>query len=281
MPDPEPQPGALSWAQRVDGRVRRHPVVAVVGLVLAPVIFLSSATGAVSWLYGSVRDVVDPHREEIAALDALDLDTRPAFFEQTFGVARESVELCAQGECPGDPPADLRMFIHRTDDLTVRAVFEGEQLAMYLVTLASGDVSPPVRWLGYELGDLGRVTFADALAPASGVRPTDQDLFLGPQSTAYAEVVAAGAPASYRGLVLAWAPDGYGGDPLRFDGASASVADREIRAGAETGGAALETFRSSSTPNTWGEFRDDGGYLATLVHDAEQVRVLLYAGTEL
>lgn len=270
-----------SWVQRMDGRVRRRPVVALIGLVLAPVIYLTSATGAVASVYEFVRDVIAPNRAELSALTELDLGMRLAAFEDTFGVAKQVVDLCAEGQCPDDAPESLQMYIHETDDLTVRAVFAGDRLDLYAVTLAGSDVTPPIRWLGFEMGELGRVTFSEAWSKTEGVSPTAHDLFFGAKAISYAEVASVGAPGKYRGLLLGWAPEGYAGPEVPFDSSAAMAVQQQALDGIEDGGPTLERFRSNSAPNTWGEFRDDGGYVSRLARNAEDVRVLLHVGTEL
>jgi hypothetical protein len=104
-------------------------------------------------------------------------------------------------------------------------------------------------------------------------------VFLGPQSVAYTEVVSVGAPGRYRGL-LAWAPDGYGGAELSFhldSGGELALTPVDM----PYDPALLAWFRSGATPNTYGEFRDDEGYVGTLVQEADDLMALLYLGTEL
>jgi hypothetical protein len=138
-----------------------------------------------------------------------------------------------------------------------------------------------MEWLDYDLGRLGKVTIAEALAAADSVEPTDTAIFMGPQATAYADVVSVGAPGRYRGLLLAWAPDGFGGPEMVFDlDSGRALVEAEIN-GQRPDPAVLATFRSGTTPNTFGEFRDDGGYIGNLVREANDLILLLFVGTEL
>ena len=92
----------------------------------------------------------------------------------------------------------LRMFVHETEEMTVRAVFDGDSLEMYAVTLMNDTLSPSVNWLGQQ-------DFRLDWDSASELARTDTEE--GPY------------------------------DPVM-----------------------VERFRSASNPNTYGEFRDDGGY---------------------
>jgi hypothetical protein len=83
---------------------------------------------------------------------------------------------------------------------------------------------------------------------------------------------AVGASGNYRGLVLAVASDGFSGPDMAFDSDSGSkLSDKAV----------LENFRSGTTPNTYGEFRDDGEYVGRLLQQADAVISLLFVGTEL
>src|SRR4029453_9017880 len=100
----------------------------------------------------------------------------------------------------------------------------------YTVTLMDQSLTPPINWLDHELGELGRVTFAEALDVVGTVQPTDVAVFMGPKSSAYTEVVAAGGPGRDRGLLPPWAPDGYGAGDLTFDvGAADQLAEASNR----------------------------------------------------
>lgn len=244
-------------------RLKRHPVIAVTLALVALVSFTLTVTDQFTRIRGWFA--VEPN-----PLASLELDSRPAFLEQHFGVAKRAVDLCKEIACPGNAPDNLRMYVHETNGITLRAVFQGESLELYAVTVNRADVTPEMKWLGHDLGHLGKATFSEILNRAKATTPTDTALFMGARSVAYAEVFAPGAPGHYRGLLLAWAPDGYGGQGMRFDLDSA----HELREG---NAAALARFRSGTTPNTFGEFRDDGGYVGEMVTDADQLIKLLSA----
>ena len=280
MGDPQAKPTPGSSLKAVIGHIKGHPVIYAIGAVIAALIFVFDATDAFTRAKNVVTDLQNPHAAEYAALETLDLDTRLEFFEHNFGTAKSVFDLCQDGTCPDPVPESLRMYIHETDDLVIRAVFDGDQLEMCLVTLMSPRLSPPVEWLGYDLGRLGKATVAEVIAAAT-IEPTDTAIFLGAQATAYADVVSVGAPGSYRGLLLAWAPDGYGGPEMAFDLESGlALAEAEIN-GDVLDPTVLATFRSGTTPNTYGEFRDDGGYVGNLVREANDLIPLLFVGTEL
>lgn len=180
--------------------------------------------------------------------------------------------------CPPDVDNQsviMNIYEPGSDLFEVRAIFVDSSLEWYAVTLLSDELKPQIEWLDHDLGDLGRVTFAEALE-VPGVEPTDVDVFLGPQSRAYVEIVAAGAPAGYRGLILGSAPTGWSGESS-FDVESATVLT-QLNEGSYDAEVA-EPFRSHSRPNTFGEFVDDGGLVSTLARDAEFNRVLLYVFT--
>jgi hypothetical protein len=237
--------------------------------------FAIKAEDVFTWGRDKLYAISNPHAAEYAALETLDLDTRLEFFEDNFGTAKSVFDLCSEAlVCPEDGGDELRMYIHETDDLAIRAVFDDEQLEMYAVTLMSDTLSPAMNWLDWDLGDLGQVTFDEALDTVETIQePTDYEIFLGPQATAYAEVVAAGAPANYRGLLLGWAPDGYAAEGMAFDLDSAHAGLDDL--------GVLAEFRSGTKPNTFGEFRDDGGAVGNLLHEAGELIPLLFVGTEL
>lgn len=241
---------------------------------------LAAVVAAVTWTVGAARDVSDPHRAQYAALEQLDLDVRLEYFEESFGVARSVVDLCAEQvlDCADEPDADVSLYLHETPEVVVRAVFQGNSLELYTVTTMTAEFRPPVRWLGSEFGDLGEFTTADAMSTLNGIEPTDVSVFMGPQSSSYADVLAAGAPGGDRGLVLGLAPAGFGGPPLTFDGeAGQRIA---LATSAQDVPDAVVRFREGTTPNTYGEFRDDGGFVSRVAADADVVRRLLHVGTE-
>ncbi len=260
-------------------RIKAHPVVFAVITVVAFGAFVAEAADVFGGAADLVSDVFDPHSEEYAALATLDLDVRLEFFEDNFGVAKSVYDVCDVALCPEPEPESLRMYVHETEDMTIRAVFDDEQLVMYAVTTMSSRLSPEMRWLGWDLGDLGKVTFAeafDAIDTVSG--PTDVAVFMGAQAIAYAEVFAGGGPSDYRGLLLAAAPDGY--SPAFNTDAGFKLSEAEVQ-NEKADPAVVADFRSSTVPNTYGEFRDDGGYVGNWLQEASELIPLLFAGTEL
>lgn len=283
-PDPEMAPDGApqSSVGRLIARVRAHPVVAVAVAIVGVGTFAISVENVVVWTRERAQEIANPNAAEYEALETLDLDTRLEFFEANFGTAKSVYDLCEEALlCPEGEQSPPVMYLHETDDLAVRAAFEGEQLQMYAVTLRSDALAPEMQWLDWPLGRLGEVSFAEALNNVETVaEPTDLEIFMGPQAVAYAEVVAAGAPAQYRGLVLAHAPDGYSGPGTSFDTDAGFQLAESQGAGAPDDPEVAERFRSGTTPNTFGEFRDDGGTVGSHMNEAQQVIPLLFVGTE-
>ncbi|PJJ56952.1 hypothetical protein CLV56_1170 [Mumia flava] len=274
MTEDEPQ----SRIVRVIERVKAHPVRVVIVAVVGTIGFVWLAVDLGARTYDAIDGWLHPHSEQYAELAQLDLDSRLSYLEGEMGTAKQVVDLCADQvvDCPrGAPP--LLMYVHESDDLVVRSVFEKDSLELYAVTRVSDRLAPPMRWLDWDLGDLGDVTFAEA-TEAPGVEPTSAWVWMGPRGSAYAEVVTAGAAGRYRGLLLGWARDGYGGPDAAFDVESANELQTQSLAGEPYDTRTLAAFRAGTTPNTWGEFRDDGGTVGGLAHDAEQVMLLLSVG---
>lgn len=269
-----------SWLGSTLDHVKSHPVVYAVTAVVTSLTFFFNTSDLAQRSWALIDGRRNPHADELVALTELDLDTRLAFFEETFGTAREVIDVCAESVCAEPAPPSLLMYVHETPNVEVRAVFEGDRLELYVVTLRSDEMAPPMLWLGHDLGALGEVTFEQALG-VPPVEPTDHATFLGPQAVSHVEVVAAGAPADYRGLILAWAPDGYGGPPLRFALEPAQAIASSSTDGVDPDPGQIAAFRSSTTPNAWGEFRDDGGYVGNLAREADDMISLLFIGTEL
>lgn len=275
MPDPEPGgPARQHPVARAIDRAKRHPVVLVATTVVAVLVFFGTVGDVFGRISGAVTGVVDPHQQEYEHLAQIELGVTPQYLEERLGTARRSVDLCKEIPCPPEAEGQpLTMNLYQSESVAVRAIFVDSSLEWFAITLLTDDLSPPVNWLGHDLGALGEVTFAQALDVAK-VEPTDVDMFLGPQSSAYVEVVAAGAPADYRGLVLACAPDGL---PDDFERDAAEAVEQLNDAPYDPGVA--EPFRAASQPDTYGEFVDGGGVLAELARDPEFDRVLLYVFT--
>jgi len=224
-----------------------------------------------------VEKSVDPLDAELEALASIDLDISRDYFEENVGVAKTSIDPCATLSCEGIPAGTLQLVTHEGEYATIRALFDNDRLAFYTVTATDEDLAFEMKWLGHELGILGRVSFADALGAASLDEPTDGEVRLGAQSSAYAEVLAAGPMADYRGLYLAFAPFGFTGGEATFDLETArSLLESEGEDGVPDP-SVMAKFRSASTPNTFGQFRDDGP-VAQFVQD--HLTDVLYLGTD-
>lgn len=275
MPEPQ-EPGRTNVVTDAIERAKRHPIVVVAVAIVAVLVFLSTVGDLYSRISGAVHDWRNPHDEDYKQLAELDLGVTPDYLEGWLGKARRSFDVCREMSCPPQAKDQtLIMNMYESDLVAVRALFVDSSLEWYAVTLRSEELAPPMTWLGHNLGTLGRVTYAEALKVPK-TEPTDVDMFLGPQSSAYVEIVAAGAPARYRGLILASAPTGWSG-PGSFDLESA---DDVMKLNEAPYNAELaRAFRSMSRPNTFGEFVDDGGVVSVMARDAESDRVLLYSFT--
>lgn len=280
----EAQPAESSIAKWV-ARAKRHPVIVVIGVLVAVITVLAKLSQGIA-LGGDALDALDnwrhPYAREYAKLAAIDLGMSRPTIDEKLGTSTRLVDVCAEAAplCVHAPAGDLELAYYESEQRTVRALFDEGTLRMYAVTLTStSDFALPMRWLGHELGNLGEADYQQALAPTA-VAPTDAAVFMGPQSSAYVEIVAAGAPADYRGLLLANLPSGRG--DLAFDAQAGRALVRDDIAGGAFDRSVHEQFRSGSVPNTFGEFRDDGGWISALVANgrADQLIPLLYLGTE-
>ncbi|MEU2200096.1 ETEC_3214 domain-containing protein [Isoptericola sp. NPDC019482] len=276
---------------RLIDRAKAHPAITLASTVAVTLITFQGAGEAVEWIAGKIDDIRNPYSELLADLASLSLDQTPRYFESNFGVAEFESEVCIAepgagvpvlASCTGSPPPGepLTLFIHRTDEVEVRALFDGEALGMYAVTTVSADFRPQIIVLDDERGELGPSTYRAATDWAPGpdpIGPTDVDVFLGPQSSAYAEVFSLGAPGAYRGFLLASAPAGLGSLDFNLEAAHKMDVDGKD----DDDPRLLTSFRANSQPNTYGEFRDDGSPISEVLANAGNVRMLLYEGTEL
>jgi hypothetical protein len=277
MPEPEPEGPARPQpvAQLID-RAKRHPVVLVVTTIVAVLVFLGTVGDVFGRISDTVRGVVNPHQPEYERIAQIELGVTPQYLEERLGTARRSADLCQETACPPEAAdQNLTMNLYQSDFVAVRAIFADSSLKWYTITLLSDELSPPMTWLDHDLGALGEVTYAQALE-APDVEPTDAAMFLGPRSTAYVEVVSEGAPAAGLGLILASAPDGWSGEFDRNSADSVALLNDSPFDPSVAG-----PFRAASQPNTFGEFLDDGGVVATLARDAQFDQMLLYVFTSL
>lgn len=261
---------------------KKHPFIALPAAIFAVVTFVVAVVELTQRAVDSVSGIVDPHQAQYAALAGLELDSTPEYVESRIGRPQSVSDLCDEVLCPEQRPAGaLKLHVYRAEHFVVRAVFEESNLEMFTVTLTTGEMHPPMSWLDYELGELGTVTFVEALAPVTTVEgPTSMVIHSGPSSAAYAEVFAFGAPARYEAFMLGWAPDGFAAGDMQWDARSAGelaalASDLGDPGNAET----VAAFRSRSTPNTYGHFRDDSGYVGELFQDARECIVLMHSNS--
>lgn len=241
---------------------------------MAVATFVTTAWALTSRTVDAVDGLVNPRAGLYADLEALRLDVTPQTVDRALGPPTSS--LPAPVECPECGPLSLRIY-RVQDEVTVRALFEGEALRLYLVTAVEPDATPPIRWGDSELGRLGETTFAAAsTVSGTALEPTDAVLWPGNRRIAYVEVFALGAPGRYEGLLLGHTTEGV---PTAFDldGAGAVGDASDAAPGSEMPPEARD-FRDAARPNTFGGFRDDGP-LAQLVRDAEVVNAVQTAGT--
>jgi hypothetical protein len=191
----------------------------------------------------------------------------------------EAPAAAALGTDAATSPATLQVYLG--DHSIVRAVYQGERLAGYLVTTTSRDFAPAITWLGVDFGRLGRVTFSDVLPSNGAPEPSDASVFLGQRMPSYAEVLMGGGASRYEGLLLGSAPVGYTGPGLEWDVEAAREFESWQTANRDRGldSDVARPFRERSMPNTFGAFRDEGP-LGAYFRDAENVRLLLDSAVE-
>lgn len=258
-------------------RARKRPIVVLVATLVTVVAAVGTVGGGASWAYGRLHDLFNPHAQDYQNLAALEPGLSRAFVEDRFGKPRKTTLLCATGICPPQiQQVNPTVSRYGSNAVALQAVYVRGTLEWYAVTLLSGDVEPPMTWLDHDLGKLGRTTYREAFAVPQ-IQPTDTDMFLGPQSTAYVELFAGGAPAHYEGLFLGSAPSGLG--DVEFDRSAAEdmerLNDRSDSNDHAFDAMASDRFRSHSEPNTYGRFVDSGP-MAKLFEDAQFTRTLLY-----
>lgn len=276
-PGPVPKGGSprTSALVRSIDAAKRHPVVVVAVTLVAVATFATTTWGIVR----GTADVIDrrlrPHEDLYAQIEQLRLDVTPEHVDGILGPPDSVVDPRADcGGCRG-----LSLRIYRLDrDATVRALFDGSTLGMFLVTGVDPDVEPQIRWQETARGALGDTSFAEAsaLTDDGTVTPTDVAFWPGAQRITYTEVFALGAPGNYEGLMLAHTTEGASTTPWDSDDAQA-VADSFEEPAADLPADGVE-FRRVSGPNTFGTFRDDGR-VGELVREADFVTSMLVAGT--
>jgi len=98
-----------------------------------------------------------------------------------------------------------------------------------------------------------------------------------PRFSAYTEVAALGAPGHYVGLILASEPVGFGkGGTWSQDGAT--ELEQAVSSGKVITTTTAAKFRAGTTPNTYGQYRDDGPASLVFGH-AGKVFDILFLGS--
>lgn len=125
----------------------------------------------------------------------------PDYVDRVLGSPDSVLDPAA--DCEGCEALSLRIYA-LGKELTVRALFEGSTLGMFLVTRVNPEVKPQIRWQKSARGELGDVSFAEASAldGEGTITPTDVAFWPGVQRITYMEVFALGAPGNYEGLIL-------------------------------------------------------------------------------
>lgn len=258
-------------AARADGKHRPTFFVILGAAIVVALILLWGIGASVG---EGVSNLFNPHKEQYKALRDVELGVRLEYFEESFGTAKKIFDPCVDGaSCPDTGDGVLRLNIYETNQATVRALFEDDNLQAYLVTAKEEGFHPSVQWLGWDLGDLGQTTVDDMLSVVdSPMEATDTFIAEGQLWVSYVDVFAAGAPRKCQGLILASATGGGAGV---FDRESADEFDYQGDVMPED---ALARFREGTKPDTYGIFRDDG-VMGQWLHEAEVISQLLLLGT--
>jgi hypothetical protein len=227
-------------------KFKGHPL----GYILIAIIVSLGAVAAAYQGYQLIKTAVvnstNPYHAQKDAIASLALGGTVEFVNGKLGQPQQSGDLCRQVSfCAPDQPDEVLLNVYRDEQYTVRAVFEQNSLEFFAVTVETEKFKPDISWLGYELGQLGEFTYADAEDAMDGdVHPTA----LASQSSAYAEVIAVGGAGDYQGLMLAWALDGYGNLPWNAEGAR--KLNESHPANAADALKVAEDFRAGSAPKT-------------------------------
>ena len=267
--------GRPSAAVRWIDTTKRHPLVVSAVALVAFATFMTTAWALARDTAGLVEGLTNPHGDLYERIDQLRLDVTPESVDAVLGPP--SSILNPEADCPRCDALSLRVY-QLEDDITVRGLFEGSTLSLFLVTRVNPDVRPMIRWQGGARGALGDVSFAEAsgLTGAGSISPTDVAYWPGAQRITYMEVFALGAPGNYEGLILGHSTEGASVTPFDLGDAQV-VADAYTENVGEVPTAGVP-FRRTSRPNVFGAFRDDGP-LAELIRDAEFVNSIQTEGT--
>jgi hypothetical protein len=245
----------------------------VLGVIGALAGGISNVGGVVSSASSQINNIIHPYQKEQEVIDSLTLQQTTGFVNSKFGEPQQSEDLCARARiCGQDTSHDLKLKVYRNEHYILRAVFDGDSLEFFAVTMKSGKFKPHPKW-NYDIGPLGDRTYKQAF---QGLEWTEAAIQSRPKALTYAEVTPLGGPGNYSGLVLASAPDGAS---QRWDTAAAQelLAVQSASGGRLTGLSAADPFRANSVPNTFGIFHDDG-FLGTLLHEPQNAISILNEG---
>ena len=259
----ERPPGVVRWIDRA----KRHPVVVILAAVLAVATSVTTAWALLGDTADFFDDLANPHGDLYGQVDQLKLDVTPEYVDRILGPPASV--MSPEATCGDCGALSLRVYALERD-ATVRALFEGSALRMFLVTRVNTEVRPTIRWRGAARGTLGETSFAEAsrLTEDGSVPPTDVSFWPGAQRINYVEVFALGAPGKYEGLILGHSSEGASDSPFDLDGAQ-DVVDAYLEAAPALSDEGVQ-FRDVSKPNLFGAFRDDGP-VANLIREADFV----------
>lgn len=276
----DPGPGNESKLAVSAERMKRHKFLWPLGAIAVSVVTLAGVLGA----FEDLRDWSDarlhPNRAEYERVASLELGIRPTVFDKMFD-PQKIVDLCdLEQPCSKPTSTHLQMYVSEKPNLVVRAVFENDQLVMYLVTLKSGEITPPMSWRGYELGHLGDVSMQDALknVPAGINRNISFLDFAGGKGKTFSTVVSTGTSGTYPGLVFASDPLGGSGSRSGLDLKHGELIRGTLDEGRRPSPSDVAAFNKGSAPNTYGMFQE-GGRIGQFFKDPDNVVYTVLAGS--
>lgn len=275
-----PGPGNESKLAVSAERMKRHKFVWPLGALAVSVVALAGFLGAFEDLRAWSEARLHPNKAEYERIASLELGIRPTVFDKMFD-PQKIVDLCGlEQPCTNPKPTHLQMYVSEKPNLVVRAVFENDQLVMYLVTLKSGEITPPMSWLGNELGHLGDVSMQDALknVPAGLNRNIS---FLDPaggKGKVFSTVVSTGMSGRYPGLVFASDPRGGSGSRSGLDLKHGELIRRALDEGRRPAPSDVAAFNQGSAPNTYGIFQESGR-MGQFFKDPANVAYTVLAGS--
>src|SRR5690349_3975043 len=101
-----------------------------------------------------VPGTADPFQAQKEVIDSLALEQSVELVNSKLGVPQESHPLCSKiSSCSQNTSGEPLLNIYRDKHYTVRAVFGGNSLKFFAVTMETDQFKPHIRWL-YDLGQL-------------------------------------------------------------------------------------------------------------------------------